>query len=199
MSRILLFSAMVLLLPAACDPQEAHVTKEGAAVKGHHDSAKADAAADELGTVTFTSLSECLQSCEHEKAIATNRETCRLNCDSAYGAPAGSVIPTASGAPGNGMPAPSAAAVVNPDPVGQAAECMGRCYSSSGGVTTPCVDTCKSMVSVSVNAPSANTLDHLSGCLSVCHSDKKLTPTNRATCELNCTQAARVTGPHAAL
>lgn len=194
MPRTLLLSGFILLL--ACDPQQLPtVAKSGAAPAkdGHHGAAKPDAAAVGGDAVagTYSSLSECLQACDHEKVIETNRATCRLNCDSSYGAPATALAPVAGGT------TPAGGAVAT-DPVEQAVTCMGGCYSKSGGVTNSCVETCKATASATANAPGGNALDQLGGCMSACYSDNKLTETNRATCELNCAQAARVTGPRAA-
>ncbi len=180
--------ALVLLL-SACDAQNAtgataataaNVDKAGAA------SASADkplskagdpaTAAGGSGPVKFNSLSDCLQTCEGGDMIPTNRETCRLNCDTAYGAqPAG----TAAG---------------SADPVGQAAACLSRCYATDAG-TDDCGNSCKAMASKAASPPASDVLDRLGTCVRTCHADKSVLPTNRATCELNCTQTARIAGP----
>lgn len=134
----------------------------------------ADAASD---TPKFSGLSDCLRSCEVADVIPTNRETCRLNCDTAYGAQA-----------------PAGAGGANTDPVGQAASCMGRCYAADAS-GDGCATSCKDVASKASSPPSADTLDRLGTCIRTCHADKSVLPTNRATCELNCSQAARVAGP----
>ena len=187
--------ALILLLSASCDAQNATgataATAATAAPAGNAGNvgnagtnedrppSKADdapAVAGAAGPVEFNSLSECLQTCEGGDKIPTNRETCRLNCDTAYGAQ------------------PAGAGAGSADPVGQAATCMGRCYAA-GTTTDDCAKECKSMAGKAAAPPASDVLDRLETCVRTCHSDKSVLPTNRATCELNCTQAARVAGP----
>lgn len=176
MTRILsLF--VVAALSGACDTQDPAAAKPAAkddkATARHGDAPAASAAAP----AQFDSLSSCLNSCDGPDLIPTNRATCRLNCDSAYGAP-----PRV------------AAASDGPDPVGQAASCMNRCYASD--VTADaCAGTCKTSAASATPAPAPDVLDRLGTCIRTCHADKSVLPTNRATCELNCTQLARVAGP----
>lgn len=187
--------ALVLLLSASCDAQNAtSATAATAATAGNAGGAggagvasasddkplskpdDAATAAGGAGPVKFNSLSDCLQTCEGGDKIPTNRETCRLNCDTAYGAqPAG----TAAG---------------GADPVGKAATCFGRCFAA-GAATDDCANSCKAMASQASSPPASDVLDRLGTCIRTCHSDTSVLPTNRATCELNCTQAARVVGP----
>lgn len=168
---------LTFLFTVGCDPQTTAQDTAGKDVKapvvtkGPADSGAGD------GVVKFDSLSSCLESCEVGHKIPTNRETCRLNCDAAYGAPAGT--------PGGDKIA---------DPVGTATSCLGRCYA---GEATPdaCAMDCKSAAAATPSAPAAEVLDQLAVCVRTCHADKSVLPTNRATCELNCAQAARVAGP----
>lgn len=184
---------LVLFLSAACDAQPASsataataatpATAGNAGTAGAKDDkplSKPDEPATPAGggaPVKFSSLSECLETCEGGNKIPTNRETCRLNCDGAYGA----------------QPADTAAG--GSDPVGQAATCMGRCYAGDAAVTDECANNCKTMASKAAAPPAADVLDRLGTCVRTCNADKSVIPTNRATCELNCTQAARVVGP----
>lgn len=171
------FIVPVLLL-LACDPKETVGTspaKGGEATVRHRGAA---AGAAEQGM--FASMSACLESCEHERASSTDRETCRLNCEHSYGV----------------KPAPPGPGVVSADPIGDAAVCMGGCYARSGGVTDGCVRTCKETAAAADNPPSSHALDHLTGCVAACENDRSLKATDRATCELNCAQVARVDVPN---
>lgn len=183
MKNLLLFVAIAVSAPA-CDAQDqananasptaakdAKDTKDTAGVP-HATPPKAVADAP----VTFKSLSECLMTCEAPGIIPTNRETCKLNCDTAYGAQ-----PAANGG-------------ANTDVVGTAATCLGRCYASDASPDA-CAGGCKTTAAAASTAPTSAVLDSLGTCIQTCHADKKLRPTNEATCELNCTQLARVAGP----
>jgi hypothetical protein len=184
--------ALVLLLSGACDAQNAtSATAATAATAGNAGGAGAAGAKDDkplskpddpataagaTGPVKFNSLSDCLQTCEGGDMIPTNRETCRLNCDTAYGAqPAGNAAGSA-------------------DPVGKAATCFARC-SAADAAKDDCANSCKTLASQASSPPPSDVLDRLGTCIQTCHADKSVLPTNRATCELNCTQAARVVGP----
>lgn len=156
---------------SACDPQAQ--ANPNAAVKDAKEPAPSKAAD---APVTFASLSACLETCEAPGMIPTNRETCRLNCDTAYGAQ------------------PTAAGGANADIIGTAATCLGRCYAA-GSSPDACASGCKSTAAAAPTAPTSAVLDSLGTCIQACHADKKLRPTNEATCELNCTQLARVAGP----
>lgn len=158
----------------ACDPAEMKRAGPGEA-------GAASGAASAEQPATFASLSDCLLSCERQELSADNRATCRLSCDNVYGA--------------DPAPASVVAGAPSADPVGDAATCMGRCYASSGGVTDACVKGCKATAAAAVNAPSTRALDHLTGCIATCANDESLKPTDRATCELNCAQVARVDVP----
>jgi hypothetical protein len=184
--------ALVLLLSASCDTQNAAgATAAKAATAPAADKAGASGAKDDQlpskaddpataagGTapVKFNSLSDCLQTCEDGHRIPTNRETCRLNCDASYGAQ------------------PTSTAAGGADPVSEAATCLGRCYAVDGA-TEDCATSCKTLASHAAPAPASDVLDRLGTCIRTCHADKSVLPTNRATCDLNCTQAARIAGP----
>lgn len=169
----------VLLLSVACDPKASSKSDDspgaakssGALAARPEPAASGDASAP---TPRFGSLSECLNSCEQGDVIPTNRATCRLNCDTAYGADA------RGGA---------AAAGAGDDTLGQAASCMGRCYATTGPQDA-CVSGCKSVAAGAASPPAADALDRLQACVSTCPADAR--PTNRETCELNCAQSARV-------
>lgn len=190
-------SALVLLLLASCDTQNATgataatAATAGAGVAGDSGAAGNAGAKDDkplskpddpataaggAAPVKFNSLSDCLQTCEGGGMIPTNRETCRLNCDTAYGA------------------ASAGTAAGSADPVGQAATCLSRCYNADAS-TDECANSCKTMASKAASPPASDVLDRLGTCVRTCHADKSVLPTNRATCELNCTQTARVAGP----
>lgn len=196
MSRILctllVSVTSVAVLSLGCDPQEqAAATAGPAAAKGDKSTAPASPAAGDAhasaggeaapatgaaaAPTTFAGLSECLVSCEAPGMIATNRETCKLNCDTAYGAQ-----PAAAGA--------------GADPVGKAASCLGRCYLADTS-SEACASDCKTVAARTTPGPAPDVLDRLGTCIRTCHTDKTVTATNRATCELNCTQTARVAGP----
>ncbi len=184
--------AILLLLSAACDAQNpTGATAATAATAGNVGNAGAAGAKDDkpqsrpeapstaaggADPVKFNSLSGCLQTCEGGDMIPTNRETCRLNCDTVYGA-------QVAGAAAGGA-----------DPVGQAATCLGRCYATDG-VADDCANSCKTVASKAAFPPASDVLDRLGTCIRTCHADKSVLPTNRATCELNCAQNAHVAGP----
>lgn len=169
-----LFVVMAIVVSAsACDTQEQAKVNAAKDAKGK-ETTPTKAVAD--APVTFKSLSECLETCEAPGMIPTNRETCKLNCDNAYGAQ-----------PTNGGGA-------NADVVGVAATCLGRCYASDASPDA-CAGGCKTAAAAAPTAPASAVLDSLGTCIQACHADKKLRPTNEATCELNCTQLARVAGP----
>lgn len=194
MNRALCILA-ALTLSAACDAQDqAAATAATAPAKSDNGGSKTDGPASGDATkgsgdpapaagtagpapLKFSGLSDCLRSCEAADVIPTNRETCRLNCDTVYGAQP----PVAGGG-------------TNADPVGQAATCFGRCYATPASGDT-CASSCKDIASKAASPPAADVVERLGTCVRTCHVDKSVLPTNRATCELNCTQAARVAGP----
>ncbi|MBL9101167.1 MAG: hypothetical protein JNL82_09425 [Myxococcales bacterium] len=183
MRHVFLCAAVAVASAAACDPQEqaaatAAPDSKGAKVDGKQPPTTATPptkAGD--APVTFKSLSACLETCDAPGMIPTNRETCRLNCDNAYGAQPG-----------------AAAGGADADVIGTAATCLGRCYADDAS-SEACASACKSTAAAAPTAPSSAVLDELGTCIRTCGADKKLRPTNEATCELNCTQLARVAGP----
>lgn len=177
-------SAMLLVVVAsACDAQDVTAAKGVPAAKTDHAGAPGQAAASAAPAgptadppAKFTSLSACLETCEAPGMIETNRATCRLNCDGSYGAQ----DPVVAGGP-------------DADPIGTAASCLGRCYGS--GAPDACAGDCKQVAAGASAAPAPDVLGRLDTCVRTCHADKSVRPTNQATCELNCAQAARVAGP----
>lgn len=172
-------SAVILAVFAcACDGQDLAAAKDVPAAKTDKPSGPEHVAASPAADspVKFTSLSGCLETCEAPGMIATNRATCRLNCDGAHGAQD-----------------PVVAGGSNADPIGVAAACLGRCYIS-GTAQDACANDCKHMAASASPAPAADVLGRLEICVRTCHADKSVLPTNQATCELNCTQVARVAG-----
>lgn len=183
---------LLLLLSAACDVQNAAGAADASAgIVRNAGAADAAAARDEqppseqvdpatavggAGPVKFDSLSDCRKICEGGDMIPTNRATCRLNCESGHGA-------QSPGTADGGV-----------DPVDEAAKCFGRCYAADASADD-CANSCKTMASKAPTPPTAQVLDRLGICVRTCHADRSLTPTNRATCELYCTQAAHRVRP----
>jgi len=191
MNRNLLTIIVSSLLLAACDPQGQPAAQSAGAEKDNAAPAKQDAApttaaapgavpAGDAAPAAEGSLSSCLQTCVDDgKASATDRATCRMQCENRHG---------------YRPPVADPAAGAQPDPVGDAVSCLGRCYSAEGA-TDSCTAGCKATAAAAPVGPSAAVLDTLSTCIGTCHADKKSIPTNRATCELNCAQEARIAGP----
>lgn len=165
-------------LASACDPQAAPAPAKGAEDGGSKSEPAPSAPGSPAGgdatkdspTPVFAGIADCLESCDRADVISTNRETCKLNCDAAYGATA-----------------------AKPDALGQAASCLGRCYASDGSPDA-CVGECKAAAAGAQPPVAADVLERLGTCVSTCHADKGVRPTNQATCELNCAQAGRVAG-----
>ncbi|MBA3547256.1 MAG: hypothetical protein H0T76_12290 [Nannocystis sp.] len=181
MHRIVI-AVTALLFAVSCDSGDPTKSKgdPSAPAASTTPTAPAAAAQDKPGAAAsgpFASLSECLSSCEGAGMIPTNQATCRLNCDTAYGAAA-----TAQ---------PAGATGPDADPVARAGECMGTCYAGSSSPEA-CASTCKTTAAAAASAPATDVLDTLDTCIRTCHEDKTVLPTNRRTCELNCTQRARV-------
>lgn len=183
----------LLLLTVACDPTESGAAPqpgkttaaEGKVAATGTPAASpvaegtrpkpADEAADGEDRAAYSS---CLLGCDDAKVAHADKAKCRYNCEG----------PAAS------TPASAGAAIVNSDPVEYVVGCIGRCYSD-GKRSETCTSACKSAVAALPAAPSAGVLDTLGTCLDACHVGKSVSETNRATCGLNCTQAARVAGP----
>ena len=175
---------LVLALAVACDPvttaavggadtksRVAAVTRVEAPAVAAASTAKQPAAAN---TGTFGTLSECLGSCDGADASATDRKTCRLNCETAYGAEArGTVTAT------------------NDDAFAQATSCLSRCYGGAG-TGEACASACKTTAAAVASPPPAEVLVKLDACVKGCEANTHVRDTDRATCELNCAQVARV-------
>lgn len=153
-----------LAFAVACDPQKS--VPESDAKKSASPPAQVEASEGR-----FSSLSECLSSCEKTETIPTNRETCRLNCDTAYGAAARATVP-------------------KEDAIARVASCFGRCQGAEGA-PDECAKSCKATAGQADSPPAPAVLDRLDTCIAGCYADKDIRPTDRATCELNCAQVAR--------
>jgi hypothetical protein len=182
-SCIIIIAAFVL---GACDPQnepgtpgspDAGKTVDAAPATKPAAGAANTVAASPAAPGAVHNLSSCIGTCEDPKTSATDRATCRLNCENSYGFKPG----VAAGGPG--------------DPVGDAVSCLGRCHIQGGASLDTCTAGCKAVAGAAPVAPAPASLDELSTCLGTCYADKQALPTNRATCELTCAQAARVAGP----
>lgn len=176
MHRIFI-AATALLLTTSCDSANSTKSKgDASAPTANKAATPAAAAPDGPGAAAsgpFASLSECLGSCDRADVLPTNQATCRLNCDAAYGA-------SATGQQAGPV-----------DPVARAGECLGTCYAGSSSPVV-CAGTCKTTAASAASPPASEVLDNLDTCIRTCHADKTVIPTNRRTCELNCTQRARV-------
>lgn len=184
MSRTLCTFTIAALFLIACDSPGASPTadagKPTAASPTKTDvAAKPGATAGAGGAAApAQDLASCRASCDEGKQLPTDRATCRLNCDNAHGAP----------------PA-VAAAGAGGDPIADAVACLGRCHIQGGAGLEACTAGCKAVAAAAPVAPAPAALDGLSTCLGECHAEKDALPTNRATCQLNCEQEARVAGP----
>ena len=184
-------SVALLLLTSACDPTEsgavpqtgkttaaeAKVAATPAASPGAEEALPKLADEASIGD-DRAAYSSCLLGCDDAKVAHADKAKCRFNCE-------GPAAPT---------PASTGAAIVNSDPVEYVVGCIGRCYSE-GKRSETCASACKTAVAALPAAPSAGVLDTLGTCVDACHLGKDVSETNRATCNLNCTQAARVAGP----
>ncbi len=184
-----LFAIITTLLVAACDPQS-QAESQGGASAAKDGPAKPDTAPAKqdldpsaktgtAGAAAPATLSSCLEPCYDAKLSPTDKATCRLNCDSAFRPK---------------LPGSTAAVDDRADPVNAAASCLSGCYAKEGAPDT-CVAGCKASAVAAPVALAAGVLDSLATCIGTCHVDKKMIPTNRATCELNCSQAAYIAGP----
>ncbi|PCC70167.1 hypothetical protein SAMN02745121_03512 [Nannocystis exedens] len=181
----------VLALAVGCDQQEIlkkEIAVVTAAKERQHTAPvevapkTAAAVGSASGVGTFASLSDCLTSCDDIQA-PTDRKTCRLNCDTAYGAEARG----------------TAEATEN-DAIARITSCLGRCNSSQDSES--CANSCQSMAAQADFSPPTEVLTKLASCVKLCHTDKGVRATDQATCELNCAQVARVEStppPQAAL
>lgn len=186
-------SVALLLLTIACDPTEngavpqtgkttaaeAKVAATGAPAASPVPEDAPPKLADTAGSGDDrAAYSSCLRGCDDATVAYADKAKCRFNCE-------GPAAPT---------PASAGAAIVNSDPVEYVVGCIGRCYSD-GNRSATCTSACKTAVAALPAAPSASVLDTLGTCVDACHLSKDVSETNRATCNLNCTQAARVAGP----
>jgi len=119
---------------------------------------------------------DCLLRCDAPGKTRVSRAECRYRCDSVD-------------RPSDRAGPPSA----DIDPVETVARCMTRC--PGGGDRRACLDACERLTA---GSPAA-VLDDLGAFLTVCRMNRRLKPTDRSTCEHNCTEVARSAGldPHA--
>lgn len=110
-------------------------------------------------------LAACLGSCADGDSTPTDRATCRLNCETAF-----KVTPTA----------------VIDDGFTQAMRCLQACRPAAADANT-CREACRTAPGAPVGAP----LERLEQCVDSCGADTTLSATDRATCDLICTQEAR--------
>jgi hypothetical protein len=109
------------------------------------------------------SLAVCLHSCDDGDSSPTDRATCRLNCETTF-----KVTPTAD----------------VDDGFTRATRCLQSCR---GADANTCREACRTAAGAPVGAP----LERLEQCVDSCGADATLSDTNRATCDLTCTQEAR--------
>lgn len=136
------------------------------------------------GEVAYGGVAGCMQACDQDNADANDRVTCRLECEGAGEARAAAARPVVAQASAGG------------DAVERASSCIDGCYGDDVGDRKACVGACKQEDS---DVLAVDLLDDLGLCIGGCHTDRRLTPTNRATCELNCEAVARASQQHAAL
>ena len=176
MIRSLCHVSFVALFLIACDSPGSPPAGD-AVNKAEAAPAKSDPATKAVAAAPVEDLGSCRASCDASKQSPTDRATCRLNCDSAYGA------------------TPTVAAAGSGDPIADAVACLNRCHIQGGAGLAGCTAGCQSVAAAAPVAPASAALAGLSTCLGECHADKAALPTNRATCQLNCEQEARVAGP----
>lgn len=123
-------------------------------------------------------FARCLLRCDAAKLDHAEKAACRYNCE-------GPTAPEPGADAGPG-------AAIDSDPVATVVRCMSRC---SGKDARACRDTCKAAVPISPATPAPMVLDELAVCMGDCHAESTASATNRATCELNCADLARVAGP----
>lgn len=185
------FIVVAFMFVAACDPLDASrpggsektvPTVEAAAPAngGAHGLAPASVAPAQADPAAPRSeFSSCLLGCDAAKVSHAEKATCRSDCERPGAPPA---VPGAD------------EAVIASDPVEYVTHCMDRCYSEIKG-SDGCLTACKRSGAGLPASPSAAVLDDLGTCLGTCRAGKHISATNRATCELNCTQTARIAGP----
>lgn len=195
--RPLILASLVLL---ACDPESAPAVGTGkapnrvvAAPADEHVGAPArpagppasapdaPASAPEAPASVASESGEfarCLLGCDAAKLNHADKAACRFNCEGPR-------------APEPGVEAGPGAAI-DSDPVAAVVRCMSRCTGKDAGA---CRNTCKAAVPVSPATPAPAVLDELAICMGDCHAGSATSETNRATCELNCADLARIAGP----
>lgn len=146
--------AAAFLLLAACDPAVPPAPRL--------ETSQTNASGDRKG------LSECLSDCSAQEQSATDKATCRNNCQVAF-----KVTPTA------GEPLLDAAVA-----------CMDRCHAAPAGEVAACVDACKQPAQPA-EAQFPGVLERLAPCVDACHADNPRSPDDRATCLRNCSQTAK--------
>ena len=185
--------SVALLLIVACDPGEGGATPQTGktpavaadppptqdpAASPVAGSARPQAVGEAAGRDERAAYSSCLRGCDDAKVAHADKATCRFNCEQP-------------------SPAPTTTTAVDADPVETVVRCMSGCYGD-GKRSEPCSSACTHAVAGLPATPSAQVLASLGTCLDACHVDRHISETDRATCELNCSQAARVAGPASA-
>lgn len=191
--RLLSLSALLLVTLSACDPT-AEVGKPaataGAAADGKVEAkveAKADAPRPEATKIDETKTNvtgdrkafhDCLAGCDAAKLSATDKATCRMNCEAAEPKAAAPAVPDADGG------------------VGKALACVSACHDDPKAADKKaCVAGCVTAGAAVANAPGQAVLEQLGVCVGECYGDKTLKPTDRETCKLTCSQVASSAGP----
>lgn len=186
-------SALLLVTLFACDP-----TAEGGKpaatagavpgkVEAKGEAPKADApppAATKIDeaktnvTGDRKAFHDCLAGCDAEKSSATDKATCRMNCEAAEPKAAAPAVPDADGG------------------VGKALACVSACHDDAKVADKKaCVSGCVTAGAAVTNAPAPAVLEQLGTCVGECYADKTLKATDRETCKLTCSQVAASAGP----
>lgn len=193
--RLPSLSVLLLVTLTACDPtadagKAAAAQASGAGkVEAKAEAPKADAKADappaskiDEAKTNVTgdrkAFHDCLAGCDAEKASATDKATCRMNCEAADPKAAAPAVPDADGG------------------VGKALACVSACHDDAKVTDKKaCVAGCVSAGAAVPNAPAQAVLEQLGACVGDCYGDKTLKPTDRETCKLTCSQVASSAGP----
>ncbi len=193
--RLPSLSVLLLVTLTACDPtadagKAAAAQASGAGkVEAKAEAPKADAKADappaskiDEAKTNVTgdrkAFHDCLAGCDAEKASATDKATCRMNCEAADPKAAAPAVPDADGG------------------VGKALACVSACHDDAKVTDKKaCVGGCVSAGAAVPNAPAQAVLEQLGKCVGECYGDKTLKPTDRETCKLTCSQVASSAGP----
>ena len=193
--RLPSLSVLLLVTLTACDPtadagKAAAAQASGAGkVEAKAEAPKADAKADappaskiDEAKTNVTgdrkAFHDCLAGCDAEKASATDKATCRMNCEAADPKAAAPAVPDADGG------------------VGKALACVSACHDDAKVTDKKaCVGGCVSAGAAVPNAPAQAVLEQLGACVGDCYGDKTLKQTDRETCKLTCSQVASSAGP----